>query len=157
MSDLDDTQPIAEAVKKMTKYNKNVVSLMDMMKKALEKLEAVTVNNKAVDYTVSIADCLCVFVHPRGHPRASAGGAWCEKAVPFLSNICMPDPYQASCSIGVGFCRRSTPHRRNHRQQADLPACWPTGFFALGFSEDRALVLQNFKLRFFFGTHLFSL
>ena len=56
MSDLDDTQPIAEAVKKMTKYNKNVVSLMDMMKKALEKLEAVAVNNKAVDYTVSIAD-----------------------------------------------------------------------------------------------------
>ena len=56
MSDLDDTQPIAEALKKMTKYNKNVVSLMDMMKKALEKLEVFTVNNKAVDYTVSIAD-----------------------------------------------------------------------------------------------------
>ena len=41
MSDLDDTQPeMAEALKKMSKYNKNVVSLMDMMKKALEKLEA---------------------------------------------------------------------------------------------------------------------
>ena len=34
-------------------------------------------------FWASAVRCLCVFAHPRGHPRASAGGAWCEKAVPF--------------------------------------------------------------------------
>ena len=48
MSDLDDTQPeMAEALKKMSKYNKNVVSLIDMMKKALEKLD--NLNKKPVE------------------------------------------------------------------------------------------------------------
>ena len=50
MSGMDDTQPeMVEALKKMTKYNKNVVSLMDMMKKALEKLELFT-KNKAFEH-----------------------------------------------------------------------------------------------------------
>ena len=87
MSDLDDTQPIAEAVKKMTKYNKNVVSLMDMMKKALEKLEAVAVNNKAVDYTVSIADkekIDKIFEKKQmGRPR----GSWEEKQQQYLKML----------------------------------------------------------------------
>ena len=38
MPDLDDKQPeMAEMLNKMTKYNKNVKVLMDLMNKALEK------------------------------------------------------------------------------------------------------------------------
>ena len=52
MSDLDDKQPeMAEMLNKMTRYNKNVKTLMDLMNKALEKLDIVknkpTENNDA--------------------------------------------------------------------------------------------------------------
>ena len=46
MSDLDDKQPeMAEALNKMTRYNKNVKTLIDLMNKAIEKLD-VLVKNK---------------------------------------------------------------------------------------------------------------
>ena len=49
MSDLDDKQPeMAEMLNKMTKYNKNVKVLMDLMNKALEKLD-ILVKNKPAD------------------------------------------------------------------------------------------------------------
>mgnify|MGYP000058400174 CR=1 FL=1 len=47
MSDLDDKQPeMAEALNKMTRYNKNVKTLIDLMNKAIEKLD-VLVKNKS--------------------------------------------------------------------------------------------------------------
>ena len=49
MSDLDDKQPeMAEMLNKMTRYNKNVKTLMDLMNKALEKLD-ILVKNKPAD------------------------------------------------------------------------------------------------------------
>ena len=49
MSDLDDKQPaMAEMLNKMTRYNKNVKTLMDLMNKALEKLD-ILVKNKSSD------------------------------------------------------------------------------------------------------------
>ena len=49
MSDLDDKQPeMAEMLNKMTRYNKNVKTLMDLMNKALEKLD-ILVKNKPTD------------------------------------------------------------------------------------------------------------
>ena len=46
MSDLDDKQPeMAEMLNKMTRYNKNVKVLMDLMNKALEKLDIIVKNN----------------------------------------------------------------------------------------------------------------
>ena len=48
MSDLDDKQPeMAEMLNKMTKYNKNVKVLMDLMNKALEKLDILVKNKPA--------------------------------------------------------------------------------------------------------------
>ena len=48
MSDLDDKQPeMAEMLDKMTKYNKNVKVLMDLMNKALEKLDILVKNKPA--------------------------------------------------------------------------------------------------------------
>ena len=48
MSDLDDKQPeMAEMLNKMTRYNKNVKMLMDLMKKALEKLDILVKNKPA--------------------------------------------------------------------------------------------------------------
>ena len=48
MSDLDDKQPkMAEMLNKMTKYNKNVKVLMDLMNKALEKLDILAKNKPA--------------------------------------------------------------------------------------------------------------
>ena len=45
MSDFDDKQPeMAEMLNKMTRYNKNVKSLMDLMNKAHEKLDALLEN-----------------------------------------------------------------------------------------------------------------
>ena len=47
MSDLDDKQPeMAEALNKMTRYNKNVKTLIDLMNKAIEKVD-VLVKNKS--------------------------------------------------------------------------------------------------------------
>ena len=47
MSDLDDKQPeMAEMLNKMTRYNKNVKTLMDLMNKAIEKLD-ILVKNKS--------------------------------------------------------------------------------------------------------------
>ena len=47
MSDVDDKQPeMAEMLNKMTRYNKHVKSLMELMNKALEKLD-VLVKNKS--------------------------------------------------------------------------------------------------------------
>ena len=49
MSDLDDKQPeMAEMLNKMTRYNKNVKTLMDLMNKALEKLD-ILVKNKPTE------------------------------------------------------------------------------------------------------------
>ena len=49
MSDLDDKQPeMAEMLNKMTRYNKNVKTLMDLMNKAIEKLD-ILVKNKPAD------------------------------------------------------------------------------------------------------------
>ena len=49
MSDLDDKQPeMAEMLNKMTRYNKNVKTLMDLMNKALEKLN-ILVKNKPTE------------------------------------------------------------------------------------------------------------
>ena len=48
MSDLDDKQPeMAEMLNKMTRYNKNVKTLMDLMNKALEKLDILVKNKPA--------------------------------------------------------------------------------------------------------------
>ena len=48
MSDLDDKQPeMAEMLNKMTRYNKNVKVLMDIMNKALEKLDIIVKNKPA--------------------------------------------------------------------------------------------------------------
>ena len=48
MSDLDDKQPeMAEMLNKMTRYNKNVKVLMDLMNKALEKLDIIVKNKPA--------------------------------------------------------------------------------------------------------------
>ena len=45
MSDLDDKQPeMAEALNKMTRYNKNVKTLIDLMNKAIEKLDVLVKN-----------------------------------------------------------------------------------------------------------------
>jgi uncharacterized membrane protein YgaE (UPF0421/DUF939 family) len=50
MSDLDDKQPeMAEMLNKMTRYNKNVKALMELMNKALEKLD-ILVKNKSSNY-----------------------------------------------------------------------------------------------------------
>ena len=50
MSDLDDKQPeMAEMLNKMTKYNKNVKVLMDLMNKALEKLDILVKNKSSND------------------------------------------------------------------------------------------------------------
>ena len=85
MSDMDDTQPeMAEALKKMTKYNKNVVSLMDMMKKALEKLEAFAKSKpvEAVDVDKEKMDK--IFEKKQvGRPR----GSWDEKQQQYLKML----------------------------------------------------------------------
>ena len=48
MSDLDDKQPeMAEMLNKMTRYNKNVKTLMDLMNKAIEKLDILVKNKPA--------------------------------------------------------------------------------------------------------------
>ena len=48
MSDLDDKQPeMAEALNKMTRYNKNVKTLIDLMNKAIEKLDVLVKNKPA--------------------------------------------------------------------------------------------------------------
>ena len=48
MSDLDDKQPeMAEMLNKMTRYNKNVKALMDLMNKAIEKLDILVKNKPA--------------------------------------------------------------------------------------------------------------
>ena len=48
MSDLDDKQPeMAEMLNKMTRYNKNVKALMDLMNKAIEKLDILVTNKPA--------------------------------------------------------------------------------------------------------------
>jgi len=48
MSDLDDKQPgMAEVLNKMTKYNKNVKVLIDLMNKALDKLDILVKNKPA--------------------------------------------------------------------------------------------------------------
>ena len=53
MSDLDDKQPeMSEMLNKMTKYNKNVKTLMDLMNKALEKLDILVKNKPAVNNDV---------------------------------------------------------------------------------------------------------
>ena len=50
MSDLDDKQPeMAEMLNKMTRYNKNVKALMDLMNKALEKLDILVKNKSSND------------------------------------------------------------------------------------------------------------
>ena len=50
MSDLDDKQPeMAEMLNKMTRYNKNVKTLMDLMNKALEKLDILVKNKSSND------------------------------------------------------------------------------------------------------------
>ena len=48
MSDLDDKQPeMAEMLNKMTRYNKNVKALMELMNKAIEKLDILVKNKPA--------------------------------------------------------------------------------------------------------------
>ena len=48
MSDLDDKQPeMAEMLNKMTRYNKHVKALMDLMNKAIEKLDILVKNKPA--------------------------------------------------------------------------------------------------------------
>ena len=50
MSDLDDKQPeMAEMLNKMTRYNNNVKTLMDLMNKALEKLDILVKNKSSND------------------------------------------------------------------------------------------------------------
>ena len=50
MSDLDDKQPeMAEALNKMTRYNKNVKTLIDLMNKAIEKLDVLVKNKPSND------------------------------------------------------------------------------------------------------------
>jgi len=50
MSDLDDKQPeMAEMLNKMTRYNKNVKALMELMNKALEKLDILVKNKSSND------------------------------------------------------------------------------------------------------------
>ena len=50
MSDLDDKQPeMAEMLHKMTRYNKNVKTLMDLMNKAIEKLDILVKNKSSND------------------------------------------------------------------------------------------------------------
>ena len=50
MSDLDDKQPeMAEMLNKMTRYNKNVKALMDLMNKAIEKLDILVKNKPSND------------------------------------------------------------------------------------------------------------
>ena len=50
MSDLDDKQPeMAEMLNKMTRYNKNVKTLMDLMNKAIEKLDILVKNKSSND------------------------------------------------------------------------------------------------------------
>ena len=50
MSDLDDKQPeMAEMLNKMTRYNKNAKTLMDLMNKALEKLDILVKNKSSND------------------------------------------------------------------------------------------------------------
>ena len=56
MSDLDDKQPeMAEMLNKMTRYNKNVKTLMDLMNKAIEKLD-ILVKNKSSNDNADDAD-----------------------------------------------------------------------------------------------------
>ena len=48
MSDLDDKQPeMAEMLNKMKRYNKNVKALMELMNKAIEKLDILVKNKPA--------------------------------------------------------------------------------------------------------------
>ena len=50
MSDLDDKQPeMAEMLNKMTRYNKNVKTLMDLVNKAIEKLDILVKNKSSND------------------------------------------------------------------------------------------------------------
>ena len=50
MIDLDDKQPeMAEMLHKMTRYNKNVKTLMDLMNKAIEKLDILVKNKSSND------------------------------------------------------------------------------------------------------------
>ena len=50
MIDLDDKQPeMAEMLNKMTRYNKNVKTLMDLMNKAIEKLDILVKNKSSND------------------------------------------------------------------------------------------------------------
>ena len=50
MNDLDDKQPeMAEMLNKMTRYNKNVKALMDLMNKAIEKLDILVKNKPSND------------------------------------------------------------------------------------------------------------
>ena len=50
MSDLNDKQPeMAEALNKMTRYNKNVKTLIDLMNKAIEKLDVLVKNKPSND------------------------------------------------------------------------------------------------------------
>ena len=50
MSDLDDEQPeMAEMLNKMTRYNKNVKALMELMNKAAEKLDMLLKNKTSND------------------------------------------------------------------------------------------------------------
>ena len=50
MSDLDNKQPeMAEMLHKMTRYNKNVKTLMDLMNKAIEKLDILVKNKSSND------------------------------------------------------------------------------------------------------------
>ena len=56
MSDLDDKQPeMAEMLNKMTRYNKNVKALMELMNKAIEKLD-ILVKNKSSENNVADAE-----------------------------------------------------------------------------------------------------
>ena len=50
MSDLDDKHPeIAEMLNKMTRYNKNVKVLMDLMNKAIETLDILFIDKSSND------------------------------------------------------------------------------------------------------------
>ena len=56
MSDLDDKQPeMAEMLNKFSRYNKNVKALMELMNKAIEKLD-VLVKNKSSEHNDADAD-----------------------------------------------------------------------------------------------------
>ena len=53
MSDLDEKKPeMAEMLNKMTRYNKNVKALMDLMTKAVEKLDTLLKNKPSNDNEV---------------------------------------------------------------------------------------------------------